>query len=262
MSHGGRARFLYRALRARYRDQRSEILAMSRLLSDGDHAVDVGANKGSYTFWMRHAVGPGGRVHAFEPQPELAAYLRATCAAMRWENVEIREAAASDRSGQATLRVPGSGPSPGASLEASAVAESSSRGVSCETVRLDDALAGAERVAFVKVDVEGHELAVFRGAAEILARDSPALIFECEARHLGADSAPADVFAFLEALGYAGSFFSPSGLRPVAGFDPAVHQRRGPGRVWKEPGYVNNFLFLPREREPGATLGTAAVFQR
>ena len=52
----------------------------SPALSEGDRAVDVGANKGSYTFWMRRAVGAGGRVHAFEPQPELAAYLRATCA--------------------------------------------------------------------------------------------------------------------------------------------------------------------------------------
>ena len=74
--------------------------------------------------------------------------------------------------------------------------------------------------------------------------------------------AAADVFSFLEALGYAGSFFSPSGLRPVAAFDPAVHQRRGPGRFWKEPGYVNNFLFLPREPDPGATFGDPAVFQR
>ena len=237
---------------------------MSRLLSAGDHAVDVGANKGSYTFWMRQAVGADGRVHAFEPQPELAAYLRATCAAMRWNNVEIHEAAASDRAGPATLRVPGSGPSPGASLETSAVAGPSSREVRCETVRLDDALAddAVGRIALLKVDVEGHELAVFRGAARILARDSPALIFECEARHLGGEASPSDVFAFLEALGYAGSFFSPSGLRPVAGFDPAVHQRRGTGRFWKEPGYVNNFLFLPRDREPGATFGAPAVFQR
>jgi len=237
---------------------------VSRLLSAGDRAVDVGAKKGSYTFWMRQAVGESGRVYAFEPQPELAGYLRATCGAMRWGNVEIREAAASDRTGEATLRVPGSGPSPGASLEASAAAGPSSRGVRCETVRLDDALGDDEegRIALLKVDVEGHELAVFRGAARILARDSPALIFECEARHLGGDSAPADVFAFLEALGYAGSFFSSSGLRAVPGFDPAVHQRRGPGRFWKEPGYVNNFLFLPREREPGATFGAPAVFQR
>jgi hypothetical protein len=103
------------------------------------------------------------------------------------------------------------------------------------------------------VDVEGHELAVFRGAAGILARDRPVLLFECEARHLG-NRAPSEVFDFLAALGYSGSFFGPGGPRPLAEFDTAVHQRRGPGRFWKAPGYVNNFLFR-------ATRGATSVFQ-
>ena len=218
---------------------------MTRLLSPGDCAVDVGANKGSYTFWMRRAVGATGRVHAFEPQPELAAYLRGACRSMRWDNVEIHEAAASDHAGRASLRVPGPRPSPGASLEPGAVAAAGSREVACDTIRLDDALAGGARIALVKVDVEGHELAVFRGAAGVIARDRPALLFECEARHL-AGRAPAEVFAFLTALGYSGSFFSRAGVRPIAEFDPRTHQRRAPGRFWKSPGYVNNFLFVAR----------------
>ncbi|HEX4440967.1 MAG TPA: FkbM family methyltransferase [Thermoanaerobaculia bacterium] len=241
MSRAGTARFLFRALRARFRDQRDEIRALRESLRAGDLAVDVGANKGAYTWWMRRAVGRRGRVVAFEPQPELAAYLRDMSAAMGWDNVAVREAAASDLAGRATLRVPGEGPSPGASLEAAAVA-AAGREIPCATERLDDALAGAGRAALIKVDVEGHELAVFRGAAGILARDRPVLLFECEARHLG-DRAPSDVFDFLAALGYSGSFFGPGGPRPLAEFHAALHQRRGPGRFWKAPGYVNNFLF-------------------
>jgi len=241
MTRAGTPRFLFRAFRARYRDQRSEIRALREGLRAGDLAVDVGANKGAYTWWMRRAVGRSGRVVAFEPQPELAAYLRAVTAAMGWANVMIREAAASDRTGRATLRVPGDGPSPGASLESAAVAHAG-REIPCATERLDDALAAAGRVALVKVDVEGHELAVFRGAAGILARDRPVLLFECEARHL-TGGAPSEVFDFLAGLGYSGSFFAPGGPRPLAEFDAAIHQRRGPGRFWKAPGYVNNFLF-------------------
>jgi FkbM family methyltransferase len=255
MPGGGKARFVYRALRARFRDQRGEIRELRRTLRGGDVAVDVGANKGSYTYWMRRAVGKSGRVVAVEPQPELATYLRESCGALGWDNVDVLEAAASDRAGRATLRIPGSSVSPGASLEPGAAADGRARELDCETVRLDDVLEGSPgKVALVKVDVEGHELSVFRGAERILERDRPALLFECEARHLGGN-APAGVFAFLAERGYRGFFFSRAGLRPVAEFDPCVHQRRSPGRFWKEPGYVNNFLF-------SATSGREGVFER
>jgi FkbM family methyltransferase len=249
----GRARFVYRALRARWRDQRAEIRAVLDLLCDGDAAVDVGAHKGAYTFWLRRAVGARGRVVTVEPQPELAAYLRSASRAMRWDNVRVLEAAASDRAGAATLRVPGSGASPGATLEAGAPGRADWRELRCETVRLDDALAGEERVALLKVDVEGHELAVFRGAAGILARDRPALLLECEERHLSG-AAPAECFAFLERLGYSGAFFSRAGLRPISEFEPSIHQPRAAGRFWKSRGYVNNFLFT-------ATRGGAPVLE-
>jgi hypothetical protein len=68
------------------------------------------------------------------------------------------------------------------------------------------------------------------------------LLFECERRHLR-DHAMADVFAWLEGLGYEGAFFAPVALRPLAAFDPAVHQTAEPGRAGL---YCNNFLFTPR----------------
>ena len=110
-------RFLYRAMKARFRDQGAEIRALLRELSPGDVAVDVGANKGAYLYWMRRAVGPEGSVFAFEPQPGLARYLEAVSARMRWRNVVVRECALSDAAGQRTLHVPGWENSPGASLE-------------------------------------------------------------------------------------------------------------------------------------------------
>jgi len=236
-----KARFLYRALKARHRDQGAEIRALLGGLCAGDVAVDVGANKGAYLYWMRRAVGPAGRVFAFEPQPGLARYLEAVRARMGWDNVFVRELALSDSAGARVLHVPGFENSPGASLEDAAAAPAvRDREVACDT--LDHQLEGAGRVAFVKVDVEGHELAVFRGAARTLARSKPVLLFECEARHLTGRT-PRDVFEYLEGLGYRGQFFSPGGLQPVAAFDAAVHQPRASGRFWEAPGYCNNFLF-------------------
>jgi hypothetical protein len=67
-------KWLYRALR--YRLEKQEIKLVQRHLAPGDVAVDVGAHKGAYTWWMRRAVGESGRVYAFEPQPALADNLR------------------------------------------------------------------------------------------------------------------------------------------------------------------------------------------
>jgi len=242
-----KARFLYRAWKARFRGERAEIRALLARLGPGDTAVDVGANKGAYLHWMRRAVGPDGSVIAFEPQPGLASYLEDVRARMRWENVSIREVALSDSAGRRLLHVPGWENSPGASLEALEAAAAKARGggvrdreVAVDT--LDAQLEGSGAIRFVKVDVEGHELAVFRGAERTLSTSRPVLLFECESRHLAGRS-PHEVFAFLKRFGYRGRFFSARGLRPVEEFDPAVHQRRGPGQFWEAPGYCNNFLF-------------------
>ena len=242
-----KARFLYRALKARYRGERQEVAAVLRGLAPGDVAVDAGAHKGAYTYWMRRAVGERGRVLAFEPQPRLAAYLTSVSDSLRWSNVSVRDCALSDTAGSGTLRVPRLGSSQGAALFAlsEGPAGQNEEAVTVRLSTLDTELAGAGRVAFLKVDVEGHELAVFRGAARILTEDAPIVLFECERRHLSGH-AMQDVFAYLLALGYEGRFFGVRGLQPLSEFDPEIHQRRAPGRFWAEAGYCNNFLFTPR----------------
>lgn len=236
-------RFLYRAYKARYRDQRFEINSVLSTLRPGDVAVDVGAHKGSYLHWMRKAVGPEGKVIAFEPQPKLAAYLHAITNAMRWTNVAIHEVALSDSTGTATLHVPGARPSsPSASLNRAALGESPGQQYECRLETLDRQLAGAGRVVLLKVDVEGHELQVFRGSAEMLTRDHPVILFECETRHLHGHGMR-DVFRFLESLGYKGQYFSPQGTLPLDTFDPSIHQKRGVNKYWEADGYCNNFLF-------------------
>ena len=243
-----KARFLYRALKARYRGERQEIAAVLRGLAPGDVSVDAGAHKGAYTYWMRRAVGERGRVFAFEPQPRLAAYLSAVAAASRWSNVSVRECALSDRAGLGALRVPRVGSSQGAAL-CDGTAGRDEDAVPVRLATLDAELAGAGRVVFLKVDVEGHELALFRGASRILAEDAPIVLFECELRHLRGHSME-DVFQHLRGLGYEGRFFGVRGLQPLSEFDPGVHQRRAPGRFWEETGYRNNFLFTPSQVRP------------
>lgn len=241
--HAQALKFYFRACKARYRDDRLELRTILAHLRPGGVAVDAGAYKGGYLFWLARAVQPGGQVFAFEPQPQLAAYLQTMCAAMGWPHVQVHACGLSDASGGGTLHVPAGAVSPGASLSAPAGPGGVTHACRLET--LDRVLAGVTKVDLLKLDVEGHELQALRGGRELLARDKPAIHLECEARHLRTHQM-SDVFAFLEEFGYRGAFFSPRGLLPLSEFRPEVHQRRVGERFWDTPGYCNNFWFHAR----------------
>ncbi len=240
-------RFWYRALRARWRDQKAEIAALVGALREGDAAADVGANKGSYLPWLSRAVGPSGRVVAFEPQPALADYLSRACRAAGLANVVVEAVGASDASGTRTLRVPGTGgSSPGASFERDAADPRPASEIAVPVVSLDEYFrAEPRRVGAIKVDVEGHELAVLRGAEKTLSRHGPLVVFECEIRHVGHDGLRA-ALDFFAARGYRGAFVRGGRLAPLEEFDPAIHQQASGDRFWDAPGYCNNFVMSRR----------------
>lgn len=233
-------RFRIRALKALFRDQRTEFLAIRRHLRPGDVACDIGANKGSFVYWLSRWVRHG-RVVAFEPQPELARDLVNACRAIGLDNVTVEAKAAYSHSGDQDLFVP-LGHGPGASLvHAETVAESFTT-LSVPVVRLDDYFDGNEKVTLLKIDVEGAELGLLQGAERMLRRHAPLLVFECENRHL-APGRVEDVFSYLAGLGYEGSFVCRNRLLPISQFDAAVHQRQDGEWFWKKKDYCNNFIF-------------------
>lgn len=229
--------WIYRAWRYRYRLERAEIRLLLQHLGTGDVAVDIGAHKGAYTYWMRHAVGASGSVFAFEPQPLLAERLRALAAAGGYDNIVVENLGLSSASGTLQLNVPGEGTSPGASFE---VGKAGGRTYPVQVTTLDDYFAGPvrERIRLLKCDAEGHELEVFRGGERLLGEVRPCLLFECERRHRKSGRVD-DVFEWLQGLGYRGYFVDRSGPCPIEGFDPETHQASD-----HAPGYVNNFIFL------------------
>jgi FkbM family methyltransferase len=235
-------RFLYRAWKARWRDQRLEIEVARALIRPGDLAVDAGANKGAYLYWLRQFVERTGSVLAYEPQPQLANYLQRACTAFGWSNVHVQSVALSNRAGKSTLHVPGSGISPGASLESSVLENVTGSRLECLVDTLDHQLVDRPGPTFLKVDVEGHELALFEGAAETLRRHKPALLFECERRHLSKHTMQ-NVFSFLlEGFGYSAFLLHRRSLLPLSRFDPDVHQSNKGDRFWDAPDYFNNFF--------------------
>lgn len=235
------ARFLVRVLRSRWRDHRLELAALRRHVRRGAVVCDVGANKGSFLFWLAQWSAPG-RVIAFEPQPDLAAMLARLCDRFALANVTIERAAVCAQSGTSAFFVP-DGHAPCASLLPPA---GPATPLSVATVTLDDYLGDAADVAAIKIDVEGAELDVLRGARDTLRRCHPLVIVECDRHTTTPDNIHA-TFALLSDLGYRGAFVSPHGLQPLARFDLDTHQRAEGDWFWKKKGYCNNFVFSARE---------------
>ena len=241
-----RLRYLWRAFNYRWRVNRREIEFLSGCVRAGQSVVDIGCHKGGFLYWLRHYVGDTGRVYGFEPQPALAQYLMDIVAMQGWTNVTIEQAGLSSSGGAMDLFVPApdGAVSPGATLSPVDTG-APHHSVRVPVVTLDEYAQRRDirRVAFIKCDVEGHELQVFRGAENILRRHRPVLLFECERRHLPGSS-PAAVFDYLRGLGYRGRFFGPEGLTPIEQFQADLHQRERPGRYWDEKDYYNNFAFV------------------
>lgn len=228
------ARFLWRALRARYRDQAAELSAIRRHIGPQDLVCDIGANKGSYLYWMSRWAG---QVVAFEPQSALADYLNQACRALNLNNTTIVQAGVSSRSGTMDLYVP----SPN-SPEASLIRHGDAQTTPVSVVTLDEYFSASKPISLLKIDVEGAELDVLKGAEKILRRDHPTLVFECEQRHLAQGSVH-DCLNYLLALGYEGEFIDRGRLRPIQEFDLAIHQSAVGERFWTADTYCNNFVF-------------------
>lgn len=231
------SRFVVRLLRSRYRDHKIELAELRRHIKSGDIVCDIGANKGSFLYWLARWSNPG-RVIAFEPQPDLAESLSRLCKKFSLKNVLVEQTGVYSSSGIQEFFIPDSH-QPGASLLKPI---EQSRTIKIQTVSLDDYFSGEENISAIKIDVEGAEFDVLLGAKHTLARCMPIIVFECD-RRLSSIERMNDTFSFLFDLGYSGQFVSKAKLLPLSSFDPHVHQRTEGEWFWKKKGYCNNFIF-------------------
>jgi FkbM family methyltransferase len=245
-----RWRFVHRGLKTRYLDHPAELRALRSALSPADVVVDIGAHKGSYLWSLSRAV-PAGRAVAFEPQPFLADYLLRACRSAGLMNVVIEAAGVSGHSGKLTLDVIDQGTqSHGASFERALAEQHDCRQIDVPVVSLDDYFSDEKaKIGAIKIDVEGHELSVLEGATGVIDACRPTIVCESEERHKHAGHVAA-VLDFLGARNYHAYFLAGSRWRPVAEFDPRLHQRRDGERFWEAPGYYSNFLFVPEHDQP------------
>jgi FkbM family methyltransferase len=227
------ARRAYYARLLRAADERAEpdLAFLRRVVGRGDYVVDAGAHMGLYTRFLSGLVGPDGRVYSVEPLPETHDVLVSNVRRLGLDNVVPLSFALSDEEGPLEMEIPvwpGGGENLYEARAAAGGTGSSLRRITVPARRLDT-LVPQDRIAFVKCDVEGHELRCLAGAAETVRRSRPVWLLEVWGDPDQRGSHADQVFGAMAALGYEAHCYDGAGVQP-----------RRPGRT-----SVNYWFLLP-----------------
>jgi FkbM family methyltransferase len=169
---------------------------LRRTLREDSNCIDVGCHLGSMLSVIVR-LSPGGQHMAFEPIPHKARWLQ-----RKFPEVDVRNCALGEERGEVEFfqNVKHSGFS---GLRPHEWGDGEVRRLRIECQRLDDEVPAGRRIDFVKIDVEGAELGVFRGAQRLLREQRPLLVFECSASALdGFEWGVGEVFDCLTDCGY------------------------------------------------------------
>lgn len=150
------------------------------LVRPGDTAIDIGANHGEWSLPLARRVGTAGQLHAFEPIPALA---RALAKSFRvngypWAKVHSSPLAATPGPVRFVIAIGAGTADDSGQSHIARPNEASAGAMTLEAGTLDRFAASLTRLDFLKIDVEGFEEEVLKGAAETLRRLSPRLVVE------------------------------------------------------------------------------------
>ncbi len=215
-----------------------EYWLLPRLCQKRRVSLDVGGNRGWFAYYIARY---SREVHVFEPNP----ICQAQVARLQTPNMILHKVGLSDKGGEALMRFDPKNTGIGTIEAKNLLTGNPGVGALVElkvpVKTLDDY--GFSDVAFIKIDVEGHEPAVLRGGKRLLATNRPVLLMELELRHN--PSAFNEVWGMLDPLGYRRKACTQSGLVPV---DRTQIGGLQTGRPETNPDYINNFVFAPPDR--------------
>jgi FkbM family methyltransferase len=192
--------------------------AVRALVHPGDHVVDAGANIGYVTGLLSRWAGPAGRVYSFEPVPETFDLLSHNARRLGWTNVSLFNIGLSSAEGTATMRIPRYTTGAENLYESRLVSEEQpgfeGRAVTVSLRPLDAVLVDPSLpLALLKVDVEGHELEVIRGAHGVIERWKPALLVEVGGDPRAPGTPASELFGLLAEAGYSAWVCDPRSCR-------------------------------------------------
>ncbi|MEO7531924.1 MAG: FkbM family methyltransferase [Sediminibacterium sp.] len=231
-----------RANKYKHKDDIGGVDYLFKTIQPGQTILDIGAHKGGYLYLMLELVGKNGKIVAFEPQSLLHAYLSKMKKVLSWQNVTVEHIALSDTETETTLFIPtnnvSSKSAPGATILNNRERDDIGFTEKVSTDSLDH-YCSTHNIApdFLKIDVEGNELNIFKGGMKTLAKYKPRIIVECDAGYVG-EAQVWETFALLQGLGYTGSFIFEAARLPLSEFNFETYQNRNSDHF-----FCNNFIF-------------------
>jgi FkbM family methyltransferase len=209
--------------RREFRDEHAALVVLAAVLRTDSNVIDVGANQGAVLDSIVR-LSPDGRHVAYEPLPKLCESLAA-----RFPAVDIRCAALSDVAGATEFSYVLDAPAYSGLRERADLPRGADRvqRIPVRTERLDEALSDGYVPTLIKIDVEGAEFQVLRGAVDTLERHRPFVLFE----H---GSGGADLYDLLDGVGL--RIFDLDGVGP--------YSREHFQATFTEP--IWNFLAAPK----------------
>ena len=215
----------------------AEVSLLPRFVHSGDVVIDIGANFGQYTYPLSKLVGLSGKVYSFEPVKYTFKILQNIIKKLELTNVELQNVALGETNGEFEFIVP--------------VNNFGIRDIYCshlydrkekikgikekvKVVTLDEfrvKLPILDGATFIKCDVEGQELMIFKGGRTFLSKCLPIILCEIEEKHTQRYGYnPEDIFSFLKNFGYKAFVFISNELIPTQEIRNSI----------------NNYIFIPQ----------------
>jgi FkbM family methyltransferase len=182
--------------------ERPNFLFFKKMCKPGMNIIDIGAHVGLYSVYMQKL--SGGNVYGFEPTPSTVSVLKKTIALNKaGSNIEVIEAAVSDITGKARFKID----SQRASVSNSLVEYNRTEKMETsevEVISIDDFVAKRKiKIDFIKIDAEGAELSVLRGAQNTLLDQRPVMILALHPEAIAARNETNEmIWHFLKKMNY------------------------------------------------------------
>ncbi len=154
-----------------------EFEELNKFIGKGDWVIDIGANIGHYTNKLSEIVGEKGRIIAFEPIPATFTHLSENTQYCQYKNITLINAAASEGTASVSMTIPDFSSGLKNYYQASISSDADESDITVLTFSIDSMQLN-HKISLIKIDAEGHEPKVLRGAQKLLERDMPILIVE------------------------------------------------------------------------------------
>jgi len=201
-------------------EKEKDLFLCGRLIKKGDIVVDIGANIGIYTKLFSEYVGPKGLVHSFEPIHDTFLTLNHVAKRLGLVNVQRYQMAISNESGRKKMYFPLDYAGLPSVYEPTLI-EPSGRAKKTEVVAaqtLDNALNNcADRISFIKCDVEGHEKSVIEGARRTISKSQPALLIEVRCQ-------PESLIEIMKPIKYTAFWFAGKSIWEITKARPSKYE--------------------------------------